>query len=818
MIKLQNEIAIPVIDKTGKLVKKTVYKNVPYMWLFGESPIVIIDWIANGENRPTPEELAEPIEYEGVTYYGFYFAGSNVKDCKTFGVPFDIAKSLMKYAQDSNRGSRWALAQGLYGAAITTVTVKVVETGTLIGDYATADGMSLIKKSLADEIYNDRKKIKLGRARGTYTMHQRINMNEACWNEVQPGIDERMANIKSLHHILMEQHASYEERKRLYTLNPAMLNHPYIALSLQRAMAEWFARAVTTLPIPETAFIAVPVPQIKKVLTDHRIWVNRNPADSPGSIQAIEPEDLPEVIEYWLKHVASLEVYQHSISNADLSIKGCVTSVPDLEYDLIIGHEDIKMSNLDWEIGGIYTAEVYIGFTQAYEKGTCIGINPEWGAEYLGLDFDGDIANTADMRKFPEIFKSISQNMQISTAKLTKVKDDRTDENIISAIYKQMANIVGWATNLTSDFHQFHIDEQAHIANFLGYKSLETCEVTQNFFVKAGTDIFKTSLDLTSLEPQIAHFYDGMESIVFEDDDVKMPFRGAPYKSWPNNYFTNKVPVVIDKIYYDKNTNQPVYVVDGDFTELDEDDLDNAIWPFMDGTIAEICRRSLPALEEKLDEPISVTPLNSYVNWAKYVEPEHMQAAKELQTWYNARAAVLSWTNPHDVNVFKTKFHEFTVAELAKFKMTREQMAHALWRVAHQAKDRNTPGNKKMSYGKQAASVFIEFSQEIEPILVDMPGKDLRYLVVTGLQYQLPDVTEWTGEVEIVQFNHRHKGKDVLRTALVATVPGQVQPQNTQFPENMIGLIAKNSYQPTVGKYMCHLTLNTAKSWTCSIN
>ncbi|MGD9093133.1 MAG: hypothetical protein PVF74_09800 [Anaerolineales bacterium] len=79
---------------------------------------------------------------------------------------------------------------------------------------------------------------------------------------------------------------------------------------------------------------------------DRLIEIDRNPIDSPSSIQVVDPSDEDQDgLTLELDRIANLEVYQHSISSYDIAVKGCVGVVENLGYDLVIGMDDIKMSN-----------------------------------------------------------------------------------------------------------------------------------------------------------------------------------------------------------------------------------------------------------------------------------------------------------------------------------------------------------------------------------------------------------------------------------------------------------------------------------------
>jgi hypothetical protein len=327
-----------------------------------------------------------------------------------------------------------------------------------------------------------------------------------------------------------------------------------------------------------------------------------------------------------------------------------------------------------------------------------------------------------------------------------------------------------------------------------------------NFLIKCGTDIFQTDVDLRSVEKQIAAIYKGLESIVFSLPEVRYPFVSAPWASWPNNYFVNQIPVIIDSIVVDQH-GETRYLVDGDFEKLSSDDLDNATYPFMTGTIAGIARRTLPALRDKLNEPIDITPLISYRDWAPYVSLEVLHSAKAVQNWYNGRTIRLACIDPHKVYTFKAQFNEHLHNWMNKYGLDRRTASAVLWRVAHSARD------NKSHYGKHAASVFIGFPSECRDIVKNKPGADLKHVLITGINYQVPGLENWSGEVSIQKFSFSKNGKTLVRTGLIADIEGQQQPKNSQYPLNMIGLVAKNSFQPTDGNYKAVITKNSDATW-----
>jgi len=67
-----------------------------------------------------------------------------------------------------------------------------------------------------------------------------------------------------------------------------------------------------------------------------------------------------------------------------------------------------------------------------------------------------------------------------------------------------------------------------------------------------------------------------------------------------------------------------------------------SIKPFMTGTIAQICRLTLPHLKNILSEPIKTGPLTEYRDYVPMVNPMHYSAAAELYDWFSARSKLVN--------------------------------------------------------------------------------------------------------------------------------------------------------------------------------
>ena len=141
-------------------------------------------------------------------------------------------------------------------------------------------------------------------------------------------------------------------------------------------------------------------------------------------------------------------------------------------------------------------------------------------------------------------------------------------------------------------------------------------------------------------------------------------------------------------------------------------------------------------------------------------------------------------------------------------KLDRIAAALALWRVAHSSRSGDASG----------ASVFIGFYEECLKIVTEKPGlKGSLRTVVTGIHYQVPGLREATLEGEIVDIAVNIRGKRVIRKALVGEIEGQRQPQDPQYPANMIGMIAMNADQPQCGQYTISIKQTSQAAWTATL-
>lgn len=791
--KLRNRLNVPLIDRDGQLVEHRDYVNVPYAEMFSD-PIAIIDWKTNGEDKPFVEELSRPIFYNGVEFHGDYAWGSAVKRGQTMGLTKDVGRQFgfVKSTEDGQRVQRWLLAQGLNGGfKASELRVKIVQLGTSVNGYILEDGNDLIDYSLYQD-YVSGDLVNLGGARESYTVWQRIPFSEALWNEFAPKVDDlihALGNPTSFHYI--NSYSSFNEKKELVALDTAMTEHPFVANALVRSCAAMYLQACTSLPTGGVFKVAIPSAAPKVVWAGHegKGTCHRFPVDSNSSIQALEFSTSKDEQE----RIANAIIGQHTIACDEFFDKGCFTPVKDLGYDLVICSENIKMSKKDLKeirkTGEMTIHNVIMPFIMVYEKGSAVGVNAKWAKDLLGLDFDGDMLCLVDCDDKPVYWQAVKDLKPGKTPKLPKEKTAITETSRASMIFKSMSNLVGFASNVAS--MSFVIKDREALALRLGFKSEEALNNTLNYFIKCGTDGFKTSIDLVTVEKQVAALQNNLQQIV----------GGAPWTVWGHHpdMFTRRVP---EFAFINENN---VYCHE-DGTIMTKDEAKVAIKPHMDGTIAQIAKRMLPAIQQLLDTPIKTRPLSAFRKWAFDVSKEEYEAAQSIVLFHNARVKRVNWLDPESIANYK-RLLGFEIEAWLASGIDRKRAACALWQVVH--------SSRSMDSG--ASCVFLAFPEEAKWIVENKPGLSGGFnTVLTGLNFQLPGCTHLDVDVEIVDVTVSKAGKTLIRKAVVAQVQGQKQP-GSDYPRNMIAMVAVNADQPENGNYHAIINQISTGAWSCQL-
>ncbi len=395
----------------------------------------------------------------------------------------------------------------------------------------------------------------------------------------------------------------------------------------------------------------------------------------------------------------------------------------------------------------------------------------------MGLDVDGDAMAVVKADQYPELFKACQRIPEGSSPKLEKSKSPiGTNDRRTEMIIKSMMSLVGMASNLTST--TFMVEDRELLAHELGFKNARSMDERLNFFIKVGTDGFKTLIDQEPIRKHMS---------VLQAKLQKMFGVSAPWTNWPNEgAFSTFIPEIFRQ---GMNTARAK----------------ESIKPFMDGTVAQICRITLPNLQNILNEPIKTRPLTYYRDWAPMVSAEHYANAANLCDYFEARSRLVNWSDTKSVVQFKVALQAKVAAWLEECGMSELEGAYALWKVAH---------SKKNGSG---APVFFCFPELCKGIVQYKPGQRSRATVITGVKYQLPhnpDTLEVKGR--IVEVEVRKDNQVLVRKCLVAEVDGQTQPA-MPWPTNLIGVVDEHSNQPECGEYQCRITRNTANSWVLEL-
>jgi len=778
-MKLDNKIEIPVVDANGELLETRELQNSPLPHLHEDmmDEIIIIDWQGSTEDRPTVETLDKPVWYKGKKYYGNLYWGSAVKTGSTIGVTKNfLDKNLVKKAEDGQRVQRYMLSQGHWGGVIDEfVNVRVVREGVTTQWGLVADGAGFISKKFAERGFNGSNKIKLGRARESYTFWQRVKASDELFAEILPGIKEAIESAGDISKILTEYSpASFDEKRALYDVENDMAKHPYLVNSIARSSGETFARMATTAPVGSKVGVAVPT-HATCVIPNHvgRATIYRHPIDSEGSMQAVKATRKEQ------KRVAETECIQHTMSGVAngkrIFAKGVFRVVDTDQFDILVCDEDIKMYGGDLEAvraSDGFVLDGCIAFNQWYAKGSAIGVSPKFGKKRMGLDFDGDLVNWVNGDMFPVLWKTVGEQPERYTDKLEKSTtglDNRTN-----MIYKSMMNLVGMATKMATD--SYMVEDRAYLAQELGYSSLLAMDEELNYWIKVGTDGFKTDIDQAPIRSDMS---------IFQGKIQKMFGGSAPYSNWPNdNAFKRWVP----QVYHEGMT---------------EEQASESIKDHMTGTVGKICQLTLEHLENVIAEPYRAEPLTTFRPWVSEPQTAYHFTAKKLQDWYNARQGSVNWHDNDRIVDFKSKWNKHVQEVLDASTLESDLISEALWWVAHSAR----------SGDNGAGSVFMAFPDKCLEIVGAKKGlKDAFETLFNGMHYQLPNISDLTVEVEIVDLEENKGNRTKIRKAVVASVTGQVQPTGKQYPKNMIAMVAINANQPKAGKYMATIRQYSPKA------
>lgn len=801
MKKLDNRVQIAVVDKNGQEVTSLEYRNTPYSELYKKEDVILVQWVGKDDrDRPKPVDLVKPIAFENKKFHGSFAWGSSVKRGFTIGMTRDFPHidGPVKLVEDGQRVGRWLLSQGVFGGfTAEELTIGVIPGGTQTKAGPVEDGFGYIRKSIVQK-FARKERVKLGQSRDQWCYWQRIPW-EKVEDEMLPIIRDSLIDASDPSKMLFQSAGNFDFKKELYEVDEQMIEHPFVAASLNRSSQTYFSRLATSVNLKGEFRTAVPTtcPTVCWPFHEGKIAIDRSPIDSNGSIQAIELKcDAAEEA-----RIASMEVVQHSISSKEYSIKGCLGAVDDdlLDYDIVVCADDIKMAPNLKEARSSFSltiTDAVVPFLQIWDSNSIVGVNAKWAKSLMGLDHDGDGVRLVDCNDKPKLWQAISELAPGETPKLKKSKrpleegDERPD-----MIYKSMVNLVGMATNVAGSTYM--VEDRSLLASQLGFRSVENMDLRLNYFIKVGTDGFKSDVDQAGVAKEVA---------VMQNNISKLYGRSAPWCLWgdDNWAFKRGLPPVIES-----QTEDFEFMIDGcsEPVDLDSMSLKLAIWPFMDGTIAQIARIVIPALEPNWNETVPVRPLTLFRTWAPRPTDRLIKQAEEVQYWFNVRVGRVNWASGASVHAFKIGLLERVEEWLAKG-VSVKGASEALWWVAHSSRGGDAT----------AASIFMAFPDEAKRIIREKPGEKVTTAVLVGLGYQLPGFNYGLLEnLEIADITVEKGGKRILRRVLLGTVEGQVPPKDESLPRNLIAFIAANEAQPDPGVYNLDVVKFGESSWMAKL-
>lgn len=836
---LNNKLDLETIDRYGYSLDCRELRNSPLAELYPDKPVVQIQWTAKDDGgRPEPADLKTPVvcksgAHAGLAFRGDFAWGSAVKRGETIGLAEDwvVSEGPVRMVEDGQRVQRWLLAAGIFGGfTAKTLRVGILPHGADCKAGPVRDGFGYINKDLIAK-FGRKERVHLGVSRDNWTYWQRLKWQTIAAGVV-PLIVDACTEASDPSKMLWASPHSYEQKKRLADLDRDMLEHPNVAASLNKMTQSYYARLCNSVNLNGLYRVAVPTfcPTICFPGHEGRMVVDRSPIDSNGNIQAVEVVR-DKLYAKEEKRIAGMEVAQVSISTRDLQTKGCLGAVDKKllgGFDLIICAEDVKMCSEKYgsvdavrQLSEITLEDAVVPFLMIWDSESLVGVNDQWAKYLMGLDHDGDAIRVVLADDKPWLWEAVKELVEQGTPKLKKSKT-RIEENDTRAemIAKSMANLVGHATICVGN--TFAAQDRLLIARQLGYKTVEAMDKRGNYFIKVGTDGFKTQeADMQEVEREVAIQMANLQTMF----GALAPWSGWDGSQWA---FSRGLPNVIYHVvppqaakaefdFYDitqgKNRHrkmvfQPAdqvrYIVEGEKepVALDDKALTHAIRPEFDGTVAMIARYALPLLRPHWKEAVPLKPLSAFTGWAVAQDENALEGAHQVQFWYNSRVFRVNWTDPKEILAFKLALNDRVSEWLQDGHLDRWQAANALWIVAHSARSEDAT----------AGSVFLAFPEECERIVAEKPGtkaQPVQEIILTGLAYQLPGFV--SGALENVEVREvatvkaaKRPGEremSLARRVVVGKAKGQKAPSDRSLPQDLLAFVAKNCQQPELGVY-----------------
>ena len=795
--RLENELAIPIIDQDGELIEERILNNVPFVEIFdADTPVCFIDWRAADGKKPTVEQLQVPITYSGTVYNGAWAWGSAVKQSLTTGLERDLMREigLMDFDEDAMRFNRVFLGEGVFGGLKGTMTVQIAKPHTLTnGVHPNEDGFGYIRRSVAEKGWNERGRIHLETSRDSAQFAQRFSVD--VWDVVRPLVRERMDIMGQPGTRGIQTLTYLEEKKRWVGLNKEMVRHPYVANALDRSSSDMFARGASSIPTNSHVKVAVPS-RCNKFVTEKPMIGYRYPLDAWGSIQAVEADGDAEEI----ARIDKMEVIQFSMSSDEMGATGLLGVLDDSEMpdgvDIIICADDIKLRKGNpnhRKRCGTIEFDGCVSFTQWYDAGSAIGIGYRWFSKVMGGDFDGDLvtffrASDIGDEVFWVLFNKVLRFPKQGTPKLKKSKIRVTEAGRATFAWSSMANLVGYAANMQAS--TFAVQDREAVATGMGFASMTEMDDYFRQVIQLSVDGYKSSKVYLERDGKniLVTIPETEENLGRLQTSLVGILGGlAPWNGWNRDefFFRHTVPSVIeeslgDSLYRVDGRERPIY--------LSKAEVKGAVRPIHDTLIAKIARETLPAIQSALGATIAVRPLAYHKRWAPNVSEEEFVLGKEYVAWFSQAAPKVSWNSGDAVRSFRNncecRFSKF----VKKHGLTREVAFNAIWQAAH----------SKRSRLAGAGAPFLACPELAEITIRDKPGMRAVQFRATlvGLKYQVAtDIRRWSGEVEVKEMPIRKNNRTLLRLFVrpvnTAGIEFVKKSGDDQYPEGWFGMLSK---------------------------
>ena len=882
---LNKSMEVPVIDFRGQqlvtsairdenvvsLPVNRIFHNAPWMALFPNEPMVIIDWKTgledikkfvrkhpqgvNGvkgkvlEKKMRAEMFSKPIEYKGQSFFGCFYWGSAVKQGQTIGVTHDILAEIgfVHEAEDCTRVSRAMFPNGMYGGAVMeNPRILFLKPGRVLNGYRVDDGCGLMAEEDAESVKREGvSEIEYNPTAQSMYVWQRFPWRE-IQGEAEPLIMERLNRLDSVG-LEVEYFDDALSKYKLALVEAELLMrfHPYVAGSVRKSAKPIIVQLGTTIPLLTKTFYAVPTlckndfVYPEGVEGDFGI-VQTYPADDNSSTRAIRKNEHgdPEW-EAESRRLAHQEAIQYTLTGMLWTAKGSMQLIPKKlmdGYDFVLCTKDVKLHPGLGDIRSGKAVELEMGetifaITQWVGPGQCCGCpNDDNGKgiwESMGRDFDGDIMALMliDGRSM-SIWKCAKKWRGLTTT----YKIEKTHNTLswrIEMILNSMMNLVGFATNNQALTYACAPEERVGLAKSMEFNSERSMDVAFNRDIKDGTDCHKSLVDADEIQTRMAQ----RQSIM-----LRHFRRAAPWTNWMNNDF---IPSMLPELERDLPGHIRVRAAnDGEFRRSPEWKMH--IQQECEGaTIAQIWKFVLPWLKQQysdsiragiipkeavpqfMEKGIKTMMLTDYVDWAPSVDERDMDSGYAMYQKFCVLASQVNMSDDLAVLSFKESWMALC-NEWAKQYSSVDYAAWVIWRCAHHSR----------SSRAGAAAVFIGFPEQALKIVREKPGNmsmgsQIRTVIVglnNNFEY-IPDMIPVEGSIRVVVKNGFYNNQ--LRKMVLSIEPLDGQKVHSDgLPDNLIGMVSelrknreKEGYvSPPEGEYLARIVRMANLAWACYLS